>query len=86
MRSIFENYYDGPVHDDEVYGFSKSLRAQIAATSGFSTLNTYINYAYGDEGPEVWFGKKHLPRLEKLKRKYDPLGKLGAGNPIPLSS
>lgn len=82
---VFENYYDGPDHDAEVYNFTQPLRDQLAATSGFGTLNTYINYAFGDEGPEVWYGKENLPRLVGLKKKWDPLNKFGSGNPIPLS-
>ena len=83
--SILENTYDGPDHDAEVYAFSQPLRDELAATSGFGTLRTYINYAFGDEGPDVWYGKEHLPRLVNLKKKWDPLNKFGPGNPIPLS-
>ncbi|KAK5656801.1 hypothetical protein OQA88_4349 [Cercophora sp. LCS_1] len=82
---VLENYYDGPQHDDEVLQFSKPLRDQLAATSGFGELRTYINYANGDESPEVWYGKGNLPRLSKLKKKWDPQNKFGAGNPIPIS-
>lgn len=83
--SVLNNFYDGPVHDQEVYAFCEPLRAELAKTSGFGTLKTYINYAFGDEGPAVWYGKNHLPRLVQLKKKWDPLAKFGAGNPIPLS-
>ncbi|EAU36716.1 conserved hypothetical protein [Aspergillus terreus NIH2624] len=82
---ILENYYDGPRHDADVYRFSKKLRSQLVATSGFDSLQTYINYAHGDEGPEVWYGKDNLPRLVQLKRQWDPEGKFGPGNPIPLA-
>jgi len=82
---VLENYYDGPDHDAEVYNFTQPLRDQLAATSGFGKLSTYINYAFGDEGPEVWYGKDNLPRLESLKKKWDPLNKFGRGNPIPIS-
>ncbi|KAF2204952.1 FAD-binding domain-containing protein [Delitschia confertaspora ATCC 74209] len=82
---VFQNFYDGPAHDTEVYNYQNPLRAQLAATSGFGKLRTYINYAYGDEGPEVWYGKENLPKLSQLKRKWDPLNKFGAGNPIPLN-
>ncbi|KAI4281852.1 MAG: hypothetical protein L6R35_005544 [Caloplaca aegaea] len=37
------------------------------------TLNTsYINFAHGDETLDVVYGS-HLSRLEKLKKKYDPM-------------
>ncbi|KAK3995176.1 FAD-binding domain-containing protein [Cladorrhinum sp. PSN332] len=81
---VFNNFYDGPAHDEEVYQLSKPLRSQLAATSGFNKLRTYINYAYGDEGPGVWFGEDNLPRLAKLKRQWDPKNKFGAAYPIPF--
>jgi hypothetical protein len=84
-HSILENYYDGPAHDAEVYSISKKLRDQLVQTSGFDSLITYINYAHGDEGPEVWYGKDNLPRLVQLKKKWDPEGNFGAGNPVPRS-
>lgn len=31
----------------------------------------YVNFAYGDEEPSEVYGH-HLPRLQKLKAKYDP--------------
>jgi hypothetical protein len=83
--SVFNNFSDGPIHDDEVYNLTVPLRAQLAATSGFGTLKTYINYANGDEGPEVWYGKENLPRLVSLKNKWDPRNQFGPGNPVPLS-
>ncbi|KAL8990177.1 MAG: hypothetical protein Q9169_008190 [Polycauliona sp. 2 TL-2023] len=82
---ILDNYYDGPAHDEEVYNFSLPLRDELVATSGFKNLTTYINYAFGDEGPEVWYGKQNLPRLVRLKNRWDPSNRFGAGNPIPLS-
>ena len=82
--SGINNFYDGPAHDEEVYNFSRPLREQLVATSGFGKLQTYINYAFGDEGPAVWYGEQNLPRLIKLKQRWDPLGKFGAGNPVPL--
>ncbi|KAE8391158.1 hypothetical protein BDV23DRAFT_171897 [Aspergillus alliaceus] len=83
---ILENYYDGPRHDADIYRFSKKLRTQLVSTSGFGSLQTYVNYAHGDhEGPEVWYGKDNSPRLVQLKRQWDPEGKFGPGNPIPLA-
>ena len=78
------NVYDGPDHDDEVFEFSRAQRDLIQATSGFDSLHSYINYGFGDEGPEVWYGKENLPRLSALKREWDPLNQFGFGNPIPL--
>ncbi|KAF2172607.1 hypothetical protein M409DRAFT_16570 [Zasmidium cellare ATCC 36951] len=83
---VINNFYDGPAHDEAVYQFSRPIRSQLAATSGFSNLTTYINYAFGDEGPNVWYGQSHLPRLVATKKKWDPQYKFGPGNPIPTSA
>jgi hypothetical protein len=83
--STINNFYDGPAHDDEVYAFSEPIRAELAAVSGFDNLTTYINYAFGDEGPNVWYGESNLPRLVATKQKWDPDYKFGPGNPIPRS-
>lgn len=80
----FNNFYDGPVHDAEVDAFCKPARSDLLAVSGFPTPHVYINYAFGDEGPEVWYGKANLPRLVALKKRWDPKNKFGAGNPIYL--
>lgn len=83
--SVINNFYDGSAHDEDVYSFSRPIRDQFAATSGFSSLTTYINYAFGDEGPAVWYGQRNLPRLVATKKKWDPEYKFGPGNPIPRS-
>lgn len=49
-------------------------------------LNTYLNYAFGDEpagqvyGYEPW----RLEKLTEAKRRYDPENKFGFYQPIPL--
>ncbi|KAL2047408.1 hypothetical protein N7G274_001429 [Stereocaulon virgatum] len=67
-------------------GFSNSSRAAAASqvgrtarsifipTSGASTSNieVYVNYGHGDEGPLGWYTERKLPRLNKLKNRYDP--------------
>jgi hypothetical protein len=52
---------------------------------GFENHHSYVNEAYGDEGPEVWYGAWNLPRLVELKQQWDPENQFGPGMPIPLS-
>ena len=58
--------------DADVDAFMQSARANFQKTSGFPSLEVYINYSHGDEGPEVWYGECNLPRLDLLKEKWDP--------------
>ncbi|PYI35729.1 FAD-binding domain-containing protein [Aspergillus indologenus CBS 114.80] len=65
-------------------------REWFARTSGFESpdgrgqLVLYNNYAHGDEGPEVWYGKRNLVRLAALKRKWDPFEKFSFYHPVPV--
>lgn len=47
-------------------------RANLQLTSGFPTPHVYFNYGYGDEGPDAWYSAANLPKLRKLKVKWDP--------------
>lgn len=60
------------------------LREIIRQGTGRSELHAYVNYAYGDEGPEVWYGSEQWRqiRLKSLKTKYDPSGKFSFYAPI----
>ncbi|KAL4969812.1 FAD-binding oxidoreductase [Aspergillus stella-maris] len=51
---------------------SLKVRDTLAATSGYGGLTVYSNYANGDETLEQIYGERKLPRLAKLKKKYDP--------------
>ncbi|KAI1103537.1 FAD-binding domain-containing protein [Jackrogersella minutella] len=66
--------------------FAREVRADLAATSGYSDLTTYVSYAYGDESLEQKFGRDKLPRLFKLKEKWDPENKFGYCNPLVASA
>jgi len=48
------------------------IRSDVAATPGYGDLAVYVNYAHGDEKPKQTYGARKLPRLAKLKAKYDP--------------
>ncbi|PYI18226.1 FAD-binding domain-containing protein [Aspergillus violaceofuscus CBS 115571] len=66
-------------------------REWFARTSGFESpdgrgqLVLYNNYAHGDEGPEVWYGKRNLVRLAALKRKWDPFERFSFYHPVPVN-
>ncbi|KAI0393715.1 Glucooligosaccharide oxidase [Xylariaceae sp. FL0594] len=50
---------------------AKAVRDDYASLSGYNGLTVYVSYGHGDETLEQIFGS-NLPRLKKLKRKYDP--------------
>jgi len=52
--------------------------------SGSSKLQAYVNYAYGDESIESWYGYEpwRLERLRRLKKEFDPIGKFSFYAPI----
>jgi hypothetical protein len=52
--------------------FAVALRSDLTATSGYDDLAVYQNYAWGDETLEQIYGKRKLPRLARLKARYDP--------------
>ncbi|KAI0198019.1 FAD binding domain protein [Astrocystis sublimbata] len=62
----------------------KNVRQILYEGSGQKDLYTYVNYAFGDETVENWYG--HEPwrqdRLKALKQKYDPLGRFSLYAPI----
>ncbi|KAL7787172.1 hypothetical protein V8C37DRAFT_419020 [Trichoderma ceciliae] len=61
----------------------EELRNQFAATSGYSEQAIFVNYARGDEPIENIYGKRKLPRLAKLKKKYDPSNLFAYYHPLP---
>ena len=79
------NYYQDAALDDVVDVFMREQRVNFVAGSGFPDLRGYLNYAHGDEGPEVWYGKENLARLSALKRRWDLHSRFGAGFPIPIN-
>ncbi|KAI0894256.1 FAD-binding domain-containing protein [Annulohypoxylon nitens] len=68
--------------EETANAFAREIRADLAATSGYSGLTTYVSYAYGDESLEQKFGRDKLPRLLKLKEKWDPENRFGYCNPL----
>jgi hypothetical protein len=52
--------------------FANERRSAFAKLNGAKGLEVYVNYAHGDEGRNAWYTAPKLPRLEKLKQKWDP--------------
>ncbi|RAK72528.1 FAD-binding oxidoreductase [Aspergillus fijiensis CBS 313.89] len=76
--------------EERVNAWVVESREWFARTSGFvdpegrGQLVLYNNYAHGDEGPEVWYGKRSLVRLAALKRKWDPFERFSFYHPVPV--
>lgn len=53
------------------------LRQILFESSGLEHMYSYVNYAYGNEGPEAWYGYEpwRLEKLRALKAEYDPEGR-----------
>lgn len=82
---LFENLLPDSSLDSAVDAFMLDTREKFQATSGFPSLQVYINYDHGDEGPAAWWGQSNLPKLIELKQKWDPKGLFGKGNPVPTT-
>jgi hypothetical protein len=74
----------GKEMDDEVEKLGNELREIIREGTGSSELHTYVNYAYGTEGPQSWYGYEpsRQDRLKALKTKYDPKGMFSFYAPV----
>jgi len=74
----------GSERDQEAAQFGEQLRQILHEASGRMDLRAYVNYAYGDETPQQWYGSEgwRQSRLQALKKKYDPEGKFSFYAPI----
>jgi len=74
----------GQAQDEAVKQLGTQLREIIREGTGSSELHTYVNYAYGNEGPGAWYGHEdwRQKKLKALKRKYDPKWKFSFYAPI----
>ena len=79
---LLENLYTDNALEEPLYRWSEEQRDKLHAVGGYKTPHVYINYALGDEGPEAWWSKEHLPKLRKLKKKWAPKGLFGVGSLI----
>ncbi|KAJ8125423.1 hypothetical protein O1611_g8216 [Lasiodiplodia mahajangana] len=62
--------------------FGTQWRDTLQASSGFTPQEIYVNYAHGDENPEVLYSKAKLPRLRALKQIWDPKNVFGFYNSL----
>ncbi|OAA50359.1 FAD binding domain protein [Metarhizium rileyi] len=75
---------DGPDLDKKARDLGNQLRNILHQATGQCVYRAYVNYAYGDENPQVWYGSEpwRQSRLTALKQKYDPSGKFSFFGPI----
>lgn len=73
---------DSPV-EAAATALARELRDQFTATSGYPELSVYVSYSFGDETLEQVYGKRKLPRLAALKKKWDPENVFGFNDALP---
>ncbi|KAI0377215.1 hypothetical protein F5Y04DRAFT_273242 [Hypomontagnella monticulosa] len=76
---LTQDQYTDSALGPTVRNFMSGQRANLQATSGFSAPHVYVNYALGDEGPAAWYSAANLPKLRRLKAKWDPNNVFGNG-------
>ncbi|KAE8423995.1 hypothetical protein BDV36DRAFT_303328 [Aspergillus pseudocaelatus] len=74
----------GPELDEKASKLGNELRQVLHRASGRPDVRAYVNYAYGDETPQQWYGseKWRQDRLQALKKKYDPTGRFSFFAPV----
>ncbi|TVY32619.1 FAD-linked oxidoreductase [Lachnellula subtilissima] len=75
---------NGTLVDAIASKLGNTMRNILFLGSGESSLNTYVNYAYGDETPVAWYGSDswRQDRLCALKEDFDPRGQFSFYAPI----
>ncbi|KAI1779538.1 putative FAD-dependent oxygenase [Hypoxylon cercidicola] len=70
--------------DQQAAELGNRLRGIIHEGSGSEELHSYVNYAFGDESPQNWYGYEQWrqDRLKMLKKKYDPEGRFSFFAPV----
>lgn len=71
--------------DEQAVRLGKEARRVLAEGAGEKKgLDSYVNYSFGDEGMEAWYGWEEwrLEKLRELKRVWDPKGRFGWYCPI----
>ncbi|KAJ8130778.1 hypothetical protein O1611_g2849 [Lasiodiplodia mahajangana] len=66
-------WYDERSLDGEAEAFGVAARDLWRSTDGLAQNSTYVNFAHGDETPEIVYGRS-LPRLQAMKQQFDPHG------------
>ncbi|RDW72816.1 putative FAD-dependent oxygenase [Coleophoma cylindrospora] len=75
---------NGTALDEVASKLGNQIRQILYEGSGETTLNTYVNYAFGDETPSAWYGSEEWrqDRLRALKEDFDPKGQFSFYAPI----
>ncbi|OBT70377.1 hypothetical protein VE03_00112 [Pseudogymnoascus sp. 23342-1-I1] len=75
---------NGQALEDQAFKLGNQIRQVLYEGSGQASLNTYVNYAYGDETAKAWYGADQWrqDRLRSLKKSYDPKGRFSFYAPI----
>ncbi|EMD97789.1 hypothetical protein COCC4DRAFT_200932 [Bipolaris maydis ATCC 48331] len=76
-------WYDDASLDAEALDFGSKVRALWSRSSDPKNDPTYPNFAFGDETNKAIYGSS-LPRLQTLKKKYDPKGQFNQWFPIQV--
>ncbi|KAF5857331.1 hypothetical protein ETB97_005946 [Aspergillus alliaceus] len=69
---LFNYAWKDPANQQVVDQFGKQWRAAFQNTSGFNPPQLYVNYGHGDESNEMLYSHRKLPRLQALKKQWDP--------------
>jgi hypothetical protein len=77
-------YPEGPELNNKAQALGTQLRDIQFKASGLPAIRAYVNYAYGNEGAQQWYGTENWrqQKLKSLKQKYDPTGKFNFYGPI----
>ncbi|KAF7539872.1 hypothetical protein G7054_g1801 [Neopestalotiopsis clavispora] len=62
---------------------AKGLMDEVVASSGYSAVTSFVNYASGEEKQENIYGADNLPRLAALKAQWDPTQAFSFNNGLP---
>ncbi|RBR04649.1 uncharacterized protein FIESC28_11514 [Fusarium coffeatum] len=75
---------NGTELDNKASEVGHKIREILHEGTGREHVPAYVNYAFGDEGPEQWYGSEswRQSRLQKLKETYDPQGLFSFYAPI----
>ncbi|KAL4728692.1 FAD-linked oxidoreductase chry5 [Fusarium chlamydosporum] len=75
---------NGPELDNKASELGHKIRQILHEGTGRKHVPTYVNYAFGDEGPRQWYGSEgwRQSRLRSLKETYDPQGLFSFYAPI----
>ncbi|KAG7001459.1 FAD-linked oxidoreductase OXR1 [Physcia stellaris] len=85
ILTVLTSWYTDASLSPTVDSWTSGLRAQMQRTSGYDKLHVYQNYAHSEPlqafyGYEAW----RLPRLQKLKRRFDGGDVFGGYHPVPV--